>query len=92
MLAVALVLPITAIDLMRGLAGLELLERLALGAVLLLVLAIGATFAGKDVSQLGGGLNVPRVPSSGLVSALLVSGGIVTMVQGFETVRYLRAH
>jgi hypothetical protein len=91
LLAVILVLVITAIGLVRGLAGLELLERLALGSVLVLVLAIGATFAGNDASQLlGGGLRLPPVPSPGLVSVLLVLGGIVITVQGFETVRYLQ--
>lgn len=90
LLAVILVVLITAVGLVRGLAGLELLERLALGSVLVLVLAIGATFAGKDASQLlGGGLHLPPVPSPGLVSVLLVLGGIVITVQGFETVRYL---
>lgn len=91
LLAVTLVVLITAVGLVRGLAGLELLERLALGSVLVLVLAIGATFAGKDASQLlGGGLRLPPVPSPGLVSVLLVLGGIVITVQGFETVRYLQ--
>jgi hypothetical protein len=91
LLAVILVGLITAVGLVRGLAGLELLERLALGSVLLLVLAIGATFAGNDASQmLGGGLRLPPVPGSGLVSVLLVLGGIVITVQGFETVRYLQ--
>lgn len=90
-LAVILVLVITAVGLVRGLAGLELLERLALGSVLVLVLAIGATFAGNDASQiLGGGLRLPLVPRPGLVSVLLVLGGIVITVQGFETVRYLQ--
>ena len=41
LVAVGLVLLITAVGLVRGLAGLELLERVALGAVLVLVLAIG---------------------------------------------------
>ena len=91
LLAVILVVLITAVGLVRGLAGLELLERLALGSVLLLVLAIGATFAGNDASQLlGGGLRLPPVLSPGLVSVLLVLGGIVITVQGFETVRYLQ--
>jgi hypothetical protein len=92
LLAVILVMLITAVGLVRGLAGLELLERLALGSVLVLVLAIGATFAGNDASQLlsGGGLHLPPVPSSGLASVLLVLGGIVITVQGFETVRYLQ--
>ncbi len=91
LLAVILVGLITAVGLVRGLAGLELLERLALGSVLVLVLAIGATFAGNDTSHLfGGGLRLPPVPGSGLVSVLLVLGGIVITVQGFETVRYLQ--
>ncbi|MEO9120458.1 MAG: hypothetical protein ABI355_15335 [Solirubrobacteraceae bacterium] len=91
LLAVILVGLITAVGLVRGLAGLELLERLALGSVLVLVLAIGATFAGNDASQLlGAGLRLPPVPGSGLVSVLLVLGGIVITVQGFETVRYLQ--
>ena len=91
LLAVILVGLITVVGLVRGLAGLELLERLALGSVLVLVLAIGATFAGKDALQLrGGGLRLPPVPSPGLVSVALVLGGIVITVQGFETVRYLK--
>lgn len=91
LLAVILVGLITAVGLVRGFAGLELLERLALGSVLVLVLAIGATFAGNDASQLlGGGVRLPPVPGSGLVSVLLVLGGIVITVQGFETVRYLQ--
>jgi hypothetical protein len=91
LLAVILVLVITAVGLVRGLAGLELLERVALGSVLVLVLAIGVTFAGNDASQLfGGGLRLPPVPRPGFVSVLLVLGGIVITVQGFETVRYLQ--
>jgi hypothetical protein len=91
LLAVLLVLVITAVGLVRGLAGLELLERVALGAVLLLVLAIGAAFARNDASQLlGDGVRLPPVPGPGLVSVLLVLGGIVITVQGFETVRYLQ--
>lgn len=91
LLAVGLVVLITAVGLARGLAGLDLLARLALGSVLVLVLAIGATFAGKDASQLlDGALRLPPVPSPGLVSVLLVLGGIVITVQGFETVRYLQ--
>ncbi len=89
-LAVAIVAVITAVGLTRGLSGLQALERVALGAVLVLVLAIGFTFAGTDVSRLAGdGLAFPPVPDMGLGSVLLVLGGIVITVQGFETVRYL---
>jgi hypothetical protein len=90
LVAVGLVGLITTVGLVRGLAGLELLERVALGAVLLLVLAIGGAFATKDAGSVAGGLRLPPVPSHGLASALLVLGGIVITVQGFETVRYLQ--
>ena len=40
---------------------------------------------------LGGGLDLPPVPGKGLGDVLLVLGGIVITVQGFETVRYLAA-
>lgn len=89
-LAVAIVGVITAVGLIRGLSGLRLLERVALGAVLVLVVAIGLTFAGSDLGRLAGdGIDLPPVPGNGLVSDLLVLGGIVITVQGFETVRYL---
>ncbi len=88
--AVAIIGAITAVGLIRGLSGLRLLERVALAAVLVLVLAIGLTFAGSDVGLLAGdGIDLPPVPGGGLGSALLVLGGIVITVQGFETVRYL---
>ncbi len=89
-LAVAIVGLITAVGLIRGLDGLQLLEKVALVAVLVLVVAIGGTFVGRDVSALlGGGLELPPVPAGGIGSALLVLGGIVITVQGFETVRYV---
>lgn len=88
-LAAAIVGLITVVGLVRGLDGLQLLERLALGAVLVLVVAIVVVFAGEDASRLaGGGLTLPPVPGGGVGSALLVLGGIVITVQGFETVRY----
>ena len=40
-------------------------------------------------ARLGGGSSLPPVPDKGLVEVLLVLGGIVITVQGFETVRYL---
>lgn len=91
LLAVSVIGLITLVGLVRGLSGLELLERVALGAVLILVFAIGTAFAGKDASHLAGGsLRLPPVPGAGFGSVLLVLGGIVITVQGFETVRYLQ--
>jgi hypothetical protein len=89
LLATAVIGLITLVGLVRGLSGLEGLERVSLGAVLVLVFAISATFGAKDVSQLqGGGLYTPPVPHNSLVSVLLVLGGMLITVQGFETVRY----
>lgn len=89
LLGMGVIALITVVGLVRGLSGLENLERVSLGAVLLLVFAISATFAGKDVSQLeSGGLHTPPIPHNSLVSVLLVLGGMLITVQGFETVRY----
>lgn len=89
LLGTSVIALITLVGLVRGLSGLEGLERVSLGAVLLLVFAISATFAAKDVSQLErGGLHTPPVPHNSLVSVLLVLGGMLITVQGFETVRY----
>ncbi len=53
------------------------------------MLVLGAAFAGQDVGQLtGDGLQLPPVPDGGIGAALLVLGGIVITVQGFETIRY----
>jgi len=90
LLGVGVIVLITAVGLVRGLSGLDLLERVALGAVLVLVVAIGATFAADDVSRLvGSGVRLPPLPQASVGSVLLVLGGIVITVQGFETVRYL---
>jgi hypothetical protein len=57
--------------------------------VLVLVAAIGVTFAAKDIGGLDGGLDLPPVPAVD-PSVLLTLGGIIITVQGFETVRYLQ--
>ncbi len=80
---------ITLVGVVRGLHALQALERVALGAVLVVVLAIGVTFAGEDLSRLAGsGIDLPPVPAGGVGSALLILGGIVITVKGFETIRY----
>lgn len=66
------------------------MERLALGAVLVLVTVLGAALLFTDVTSfVGPGLTVPPVPNRSFSHILLVLGGIVITVQGFETVRYL---
>ena len=83
---------IVLVGLTRGFAGLDLMERLALGAVLVLTTAIGIAFALEDAGRLAGeGLDLPPIPETSAWEAALMLGGIVITVQGFETVRYLGA-
>jgi len=66
------------------------MERAALVAVLLLTTVLGVALFVNDVADLlGPGLELPPVPGMGFADVLLVLGGIVITVQGFETVRYL---
>ena len=91
-LACAGVLLIVGIGIGRGFSGLDLMERLALIVVLVLVTILGGTLFFTDAGDLfGGGLRLPPVPARSLSDILLVLGGIVITVQGFETVRYLSA-
>lgn len=88
--ALGCVVLITAVGMVRGLQGLDLLERAALGAVLVLVTVLIVVFAALDVGRLAGdGITLPPAPEGGLLNAFLVLGGVVISVQGFETVRYL---
>lgn len=81
---------IASIGIFRGFSGLDLMERLSLGAVLVLVTVLGgALFISDFASVLGSGLSSPPVPDKSLIQVLLILGGIVITIQGFETVRYL---
>ena len=89
-LAAAAVALIVLVGLTRGFAGLDLMERLALGAVLVLTTVLGAAYLFDSGGRLlGDGIAIPPVPDAGIGHTLLVLGGIVIAVQGFETVRYL---
>lgn len=87
-IAGATVAGIVVVGVLRGFAGLDLLDRVALSVVLVLTTVLGVTLLGHDVVHLGE-LRLPPVPHQGGVHVLLVLGGIVITVQGFETVRYL---
>ena len=81
---------IVLVGVTRGFGGLHLMERLALSAVLVLTTLLGAAYLFESGGQmLGAGIEVPPVPDAGIVQTLLMLGGIVITVQGFETVRYL---
>ena len=92
MLACAGVLLIVGVGIVRGFSGLDRMERLALIAVLALMTVLGGVLFFNDTGNLlGAGLDLPPVPGKSLTDVLLVLGGIVITVQGFETVRYLGA-
>lgn len=76
---------------MWGFRGLDRLDRVSLSVVLVLTLVLGVTLLVHDGRMVGGGLRLPPVPDVGVGRVLLVLGGIVITVQGFETVRYLGA-
>ncbi len=89
-LAVGAVALIVAIGVARGFAGLDRLDRVSLAAVLVLTTVLGVTlFVHDSGAVLAGTLALPPVADAGLGHVLLVLGGIVITVQGFETVRYL---
>ena len=89
-LATAAVIAIVTVGVTRGFKGLDLIERVALVAVLTLTTVLGAALFFHDAGGvLGSGLDLPPIPDRGLVEVLLVLGGVVISVQGFETVRYL---
>lgn len=88
--ACATVVLIVVVGVLRGFRGLDRLDRVSLVAVLILTTVLGVTLAVDDGrALLGGELRLPPVPDTGLLGVLLVLGGIVITVQGFETVRYL---
>ena len=89
-LASGAVLVIVGVGIVRGFSGLDLMERAALISVLVLTTIFGgALFIHDGAALTGGGIRLPPVPGKGLAEVLLVLGGIVITVQGFETVRYL---
>ncbi|CAN5466525.1 hypothetical protein BH09ACT8_BH09ACT8_03380 [soil metagenome] len=91
-LACVAVAVIVAVGVTRGFSGLDRLDRVSLAAVLLLTTVLGGALLFHDGREvLGAGLTLPPVPDAGVMHALLVLGGIVITVQGFETVRFLGA-
>ncbi len=89
-IACAAVVLIVAIGVVRGFAGLDRLDRVSVVAVLALTTVLGVTLAVEDGrALLAHELRLPPVPVTDLGGVLLVLGGIVITVQGFETVRYL---
>jgi len=91
-IACATVLIIVAIGILRGFRGLERLDWASIAVVLLLTAGLVAVLLVHDGAALANGaFRLPPIPATQPLSALLVLGGLVITVQGFETVRYLGA-
>lgn len=81
---------IVGVGVTRGFGGLDTMDRVAVLAVLLLTTVLGgALFITDALDGLSGELELPPVPDTSIGEVLLVLGGIVITVQGFETIRYL---
>lgn len=89
----AAIVVIMAFALWRGLKSLEFLEKWALVLTMGIILVLLATFVKLDLSVLSeGALKLPRSTVETPLHALLLLGGTVIVVQGFETTRYLGEH
>lgn len=89
-LAIVLIGVILGVGITRGFRGLDVLERSALIAVLVIVTVLIIVLLTNDIRAIhAGGLRLPPSPPAGLGRILLTLGGVVITVQGFETVRYL---
>lgn len=89
-LASLAVVLIVGIGILRGFHGLERLDDVTVAAVMILTVVLSGALLFNDGQKLAGGLDLPPVPEASTWHVLLVMGGIVITVQGFETVRYLR--
>ncbi len=84
---------IVAIGVLRGFRGLDRLDRVSLSAVLLLTVLLGIVLLVHASSTAASGtLTLPPIPALSPINSVLVLGGIVITVQGFETLRFLGAH
>ncbi|PQO45909.1 hypothetical protein [Blastopirellula marina] len=90
LISVAIIAAIGAIGYFEGLQALTKLEKLALGATLLIIVALFVGFASYDVNAyVGDGWTMPETPPHSWWEIITIVGGTLIVVQGFETSRYL---
>lgn len=91
-LVTVIVIVLTGIGMYRGFSGLERIEKISLGVALVLVTALIGAFAVQLAPLLGTSrADFPTMPGWPQVTDLLVLGGLLICVQGFETTRFLGA-
>lgn len=84
---------ILAFAIWRGLRSLEFMEKWALALTMVIILVLLLTLTKLDYDVLSsGGLKLPVTAAETPLHALLLLGGTVIVVQGFETTRYLGEH
>lgn len=91
-IAGAVVVLIVVIGAVRGFAGLDRLDRYSLATVLALTVVLVAALLTHDAGVVASGeFALPPIPEVDSWTTLLILGGTVITVQGFETVRFLGA-
>ena len=92
-IASAAVVLIVVIGSFRGFQGLDRLDRYSLTTVLALTAVLVVALLVHDAGLIGeGSLPLPPIPETDPWMILLILGGTVITVQGFETVRFLKNH
>lgn len=85
----AVIALIGAVGYVKGLRTLARLETVALGATLVIILALFLGFAAYDVRALETGVRWPDTPAHTPWEVVTIVAGTLIVVQGFETSRYL---
>lgn len=89
-LTVAVISIIGLVGYTKGLDMLQILEKIALGVTLIIIVLLLAGFAFYDVKAFSGpGIQLPKMPDHSWWQILTIVGGTLIVVQGFETSRYL---
>lgn len=92
-IASAAVVLIVVIGSFRGFQGLDRLDRYSLTTVLALTAVLVVALLVHNAGLIGeGSLPLPPIPETDPWMILLILGGTVITVQGFETVRFLKSH
>jgi len=90
LLTTAILLAIAAVGWLRGLGGLERLEEIAVGAKVAIIVALLVGLAHFDLGWFESGESFADTSSDeSLVERLRLLAGLLLIVQGFETSRYL---
>lgn len=94
LMTTGIIATITLIGMSGGLTSLERLERWALYLTLVILAVLLVGFAVYDIGQLvgQGAFDLPQMPDRSAWEIATIVAGMLIVVQGFETTRYLGEH